>query len=298
MALGLKNYWIPLALLATTLIVIAGCGSLDAEPTVIPVPTATPVPTQTPVPEIDVTELVVDIDELSYLGIMESDLQCLADGLGAEIFNQLFIDDLIPSDALSIVPTLSDCKIDLDGLIKNADSLIAETVGPDYKGLERLSLTSEQIACMILVTDSKTLESLVAGEMIQISTEPIMEAFASCRISLANLANLAEMAAEPSLEITLDEISDGEPTADVSELLQVALNVPGVPEVVEDDDIGDAVTAADDLPFTEDQMECLTAEIEAEQIIALATGEVDPLNMLSLIGVLSRCDVSSDVLGN
>ena len=298
MALGLKNYWIPLALLATTLIVVAGCGSSNAEPTVTPVPTATPVPTQTPVPAIDVTELGVDIDELSYLGIMESDLQCLADGLGAEIFNQLFIDDLIPSDALSIVPTLSDCKIDLDGLIKNADSLIAETMGPDYRGLDRLPLTPEQIACMILVTDSKTLESLVAGEMIQISTEPVMEAFALCRISLADLAEMAEMAAEPSLEITLDEITSAEPTADVPGLLQEALNVPGILEVIEDDDIGDAATVADDLPFTEDQMECLTAEIDPDQVIALAAGEVDPLNMLSLIGVLSRCGVSGDVLGN
>lgn len=286
MARGLKKYWI---LLAVVLIAAVACGSDDPEPT------ATPVPTETPVPSIDIDELGIDTGQLDSLGITEADLQCLAVEVEAEILKQLFVDDLTPADALSVVPALQACNVDLAQLITDADNLLAESAGLDYQGLDSLPFTAEQIACIILVVDAETLENLVGGEATMASIGPVLEAFSACGIGLAELLAIA---AETGAESTLDGVSDGDLPIDIPQLLPGALDVPDIPGIVETDDITDLADIASDLPFTAEQMECLSEEIDLEQITALASGEVDPLRMLSLISVLSSCGVGLDDLGN
>ena len=50
--------------------------------------------------------------------------------------------------------------------------------------------------------------------------------------------------------------------------------------------------------MTEEQLECLIAELEIDTIQDLVAGEVDPLKMLSYISVLSPCDVDLSNLAN
>ena len=123
MARVLKNYRV---LLAVVLIAVVACTGNDPEPT------PAPEPTPTPVPSVDISALGADPAQLASLGITESDLQCLALEVETEILTQLFVNDLTPADALSILPALQACDVDLAQLISNADDILAESSGPDY----------------------------------------------------------------------------------------------------------------------------------------------------------------------
>ena len=279
MARGLKKYWI---LFALVIVAAVACASDDPEPT------PTPEPTATAVPVIDIADLGVDADQLATLGVTESDLQCLAVEVEAEIFSQLFADDLTPADALSIVPALQACNVDLAQLIEGADDLLAESVGPGYEGLDSLPFTAEQIACIVLVVDAETLEDLIGGAATITSIGPVLEAFTACGIGLADLLAIAGGA---EAETTLDGATGGGTPLDIPQLLPGVLDGADVAGIVDTDDFSD-------LPFTVEQLECLTEEIDLEQITALVEGEVNPLRMLSLIGTLSYCGVGLDDFGN
>jgi hypothetical protein len=161
--------------------------------------------------------------------------------------------------------------------------------------LDSLPFTAEQIACIVLVIDAETLEELVGGAASITSIGPVLEALTGCGISLIDLLAIDN---QVGVDTTLDDATGGDVPLDIPELLPGSLDAPDISEIVETGDIEDLTDLAGDLPFSTEQVECLTEEIDLEQIEALVAGEVDPLSMLSLIGVFSTCDVSLDDLGN
>ena len=79
-------------------------------------------------------------------------------------------------------------------------------------------------------------------------------------------------------EATNDDVPAPTPTLDLSG----ATDVPDIPDILD---------TAGDLPFTEEQLACLTAEMDADTIASLVSGDVSPLAAISLLGVLTACDV-------
>lgn len=287
-----KGSWIVLAAVLSAFLVVAACASDDPDPTATPEPTATSVPTAAPAPSFDIASLGVDAADLDSLEITEADIQCLALEAEAEILEQLVGDDLSAADVLSVLPALQACGVDLVQLIEGADSLLAVSAGADYEGLDSLPFTAEQIACLVLIIDAELLESLVEGDIDQVAIVPVLEAFGVCGVGLADLLGLA---GGVDLESTLDDAAADSAPIDLPQLLPGALDVPDIPGVVE---TGEFAGLASDLPFTTEQLECLGAEIEVDTIQALVDGEVNPLRMLSFIGVLSTCGVDLSDLGN
>jgi hypothetical protein len=287
-----KGSWIVLAAVLSAFLVVAACASDDPDPTATPEPTATSVPTAAPAPSFDIASLGVDAADLDSLGITEADIQCLALEVEAEILEQVVGDDLSAADVLSVLPALQACGVDLVQLIEGADSLLAVSAGADYEGLDSLPFTAEQIACLVLISDAELLESLVEGDIDQVAIVPVLEAFGVCGVGLADLLGLA---GGVDLESTLDDAAADSAPIDLPQLLPGALDAPDIPGVVETGELADL---ASDLPFTTEQLECLGAEIEIDTIQALVDGEVNPLRMLSFIGVLSTCGVDLSDLGN
>jgi hypothetical protein len=287
-----KGSWIVLAAVLSAFLVVAACASDDPDPTATPEPTATSVPTAAPAPSFDIASLGVDAADLDSLEITEADIQCLALEVEAEILEQLVGDDLSAADVLSVLPALQACGVDLVQLIEGADSLLAVSARADYEGLDSLPFTAEQIACLVLIIDAELLESLVEGDIDQVAIVPVLEAFGVCGVGLADLLGLA---GGVDLESTLDDAAADSAPIDLPQLLPGALDVPDIPGVVETGELADL---ASDLPFTTEQLECLGAEIEIDTIQALVDGEVNPLRMLSFIGVLSTCGVDLSDLGN
>ena len=121
----------------------------------------------------------------------EADIQCLAVEVEAEIIEQLLADDLSAADALSVLPALQACGVDLARLIEAADDLFAESAGAGFPGLDSLPFTAEQIACLVLIIDAELLEDLVQGEASQAAFAPVLEAFSACGIGLADLLTIA-----------------------------------------------------------------------------------------------------------
>ena len=290
-----KGSRVVLAAVLSAFLVVVACGSDDRESTATPEPTATPVPTVASAPSIDIAALGIDASDLDALGITEADIQCLALEVEAEILEQLLGDDLSPADVLSVLPALQSCGVDLVQLIEGADSLLAESAGDDYQGLDSLPFTAGQIACLVLIIDAELLESLVEGDIDQAAIVPVLEAFTACGVGLADLLALA---GGLDLESTLDDAAEDSAPIDLPQLLPGALDVPDIPGIVETTDLTDLADLASALPFTVEQLECLSAEIEIDIIQDLVDGEVNPLRMLSFIGVLSSCGVDLSDLGN
>jgi hypothetical protein len=264
MARRFKNHWTLLTPVLYVLALAVACSSATLDPTVTLEPTSTPVQT------VDLAALGGDASDLDALGLTEADIQCLGDEVETEVVEQLLGDDLSPADVLSVLPALQTCGVDLIQLISGADELLADTIGDNYSGLSSLPFTAEQIACLVLIIDAETLESIVGGQTSQESLAPTLEAFGACGIGLAELLS---MSAGVDIESAIDE-------------------------VLADDIQMDLVDIAADLPFTAEQFECLSGEIETDTISALAAGEVNPIMMLSFIGTLTECGVDLVDLGN
>ena len=274
-----KSYWITAA--ALLVLAVACSGGDEPEQAALVQGTATP----TPEPAVDLDALPLDVSGLSDIGLTDADIQCLAVELEAEIFAQLSADDISAADVLAVVPALQACGVDLVRLLEAADDLITETLGDDYPGLDSLPFTVEQIACLVLIIDAELLEDLVGGEVDQAAVLTALEAFSACGIGLADLLALSgSIGTGPDAvdEATNDDVPAPTPTLDLSG----ATDVPDFP------DIPDILDTAGDLPFTEEQLACLTAEIDADTIASLVSGDVSPLAAISLLGVLTACDVN------
>lgn len=271
-----------LIVLTAVLAVAVACSGDDPEPA------ATPEPTSTPVPTVDLSALDIDTSKLDAFGLTEADIQCLAREVETEIIEQVFGNDLSAADALSVIPALQACGVDLVRLIEAGDYLLAESAGDDYEGLDSLPFTAEQIACLVLVIDAELLEDLVGGEASQTAIVPALEAFIACGIGLADLLALAgDFELKPDLgDASVDDIPPPLPGG---------LDAPDISDIVDTSELDDLDA---DLPFSAEQLECLTAEIDIETITALAAGEVSPLVALSFIGVLSACGVNLTDLVN
>ena len=116
------------------------------------------------------------------LGLTEADIQCLAVEVEAEIIEQLLADDLSAADALSVLPALQVCGVDLARLIEAADDLFAESAGAGFPGLDSLPFTAEQIACLVLIIDAELPADLVQCAASQSAIAPVLEAFSACGI--------------------------------------------------------------------------------------------------------------------
>ena len=275
-----------LAAVFAMLAVVAACASDDPEPT------ATPVPTAAPAPAFDIASLGVDASDLDSLWITEANLQCLTVEVDAEILEQLGIDNLGFSDLLPVLPALQTCGVDLVRLIEGADSLLDESEGAGYASLDSLPFTAEQIVCLVLIIDAELMESLVGGDVDQAAIIPLLAAFNECGVGLAELLALS---GGVNLESTPDDATADSAPIDLPQVLPGVLDIPGIPGIVETTDL---TYLASDLPFTAEQLECLSAEIEIDTIQDLVDGEVNPLRMLSYIGVLSTCGIDLSDLVN
>lgn len=180
MTRSFKSYGVVLA--AVFAFAIA-CGNGDSEPT------ATPEPTPTPVPSFDLAALGIDGSDLDALGITEADVQCLVAAVEAEVLEQLFADGLTPADALSVVPALKACDVDLAGLIEGADDQLAESVGDDYPGLDNLPFTAEQLDCLSAEIGLETINALAADEVSPLRLLSFVGVLSTCGVDLSELAN-------------------------------------------------------------------------------------------------------------
>ena len=281
-----KGSWIVLVAMLSAFFIVAACDSDDPEPT------ATPVRTVASNSLIDIAPLGVDAADLDSLGITEVDIQCLGLEVELEILEQLVGDDLSGADVLSVLPAFQACGVALVQLIEGSNSLLTESAEADYEGLDSLPFTAEQIVCLVLIIDSELLESLIEGDVDQAAIVPVLEAFTTCGVGLVDLLALA---GGLDIDSTLDDTAADSAPIDLPQMLPGALDVPDILGIVETTDLMDL---ASDLPFTAEQLECLRSEIGIDTIQDLVDGEVNPLRMLSFIGVLSPCGMDRSDLAH
>ena len=141
--------------------------------------------------------------------------------------------------------------------------LMIECGAIDNSTFEETGFTADQVGCVIseLGADGLALLDPDGAEPDLSQLGPLLLALGTCEIEIEELFGGSALPVDP------------DPAADPTVLPTVQVEVP---EEV-------------DLPFTEEQMECLVAELGEEEITKLLAGGAPDL---SLVGALATCDVN------
>jgi hypothetical protein len=145
--------------------------------------------------------------------------------------------------------------------------LMIECGAIDDSTFEELGVTAVQVGCVLAELGEEGLgvldPSAEAPELSQLG--PILGALNKCGIELEGIFE--------SLELPVDPVAEVDPTA--LPKVEVELKIPEeLPDI--------------DLPFTEEQIACLTIELGEEKIAALLAGAVPDL---SLFTAFATCKV-------
>ncbi len=223
-------------------------------------------------------------------------LECVVNGVG-------------PTGLTDLVDIYSGEEYDFEDLGELLPMMI-ECGAIDNDGFEELGVSADQVGCVLraLGEDGLALLDPTAAEPDLSNIGALLGTLSDCGIELENLLEGSDLPIDPDVAIdpvilptVLAELPEDIklPLIELEDLLEGS-DLPIDPDVAIDPVILPTVLAElpediedMDLPFTEEQIACLTSEIGEDQIAnLLAGGGAD----LSLFSALSKCKVDLSVL--